>query len=71
MEDRTHKHHRTHINSDVIFELTVLYITNSHDRQSISLVCKRWYELDSLTHKHITIALCYSTTPEQLRRRFP
>ncbi|KAJ0764435.1 putative leucine-rich repeat domain superfamily, transport inhibitor response 1 [Helianthus annuus] len=71
MEDRTHKHHRTHINSDVIFELTIPYITNSHDRQSISLVCKRWYELDSLTRKHITIALCYSTTPEQLRRRFP
>ncbi|XP_020202418.1 coronatine-insensitive protein 1 [Cajanus cajan] len=41
------------------------------DRDAVSQVCRRWYELDSLTRKHVTIALCYTTTPARLRRRFP
>ncbi|KAM5556613.1 coronatine-insensitive protein 1-like [Rosa sericea] len=46
------------------------YIKDSKDRDAVSLVCRRWYELDALTREHVTIALCYTTTPERLRRRF-
>ncbi|KAK9050462.1 hypothetical protein SSX86_030568, partial [Deinandra increscens subsp. villosa] len=71
MEDRSPSHHRTHRMSDVVFECVIPYIHDSRDRQSVSLVCRRWHELDSQTRKHVTIALCYSSTPEQLLRRFP
>ncbi|KAK9063382.1 hypothetical protein SSX86_017252 [Deinandra increscens subsp. villosa] len=71
MEDRSPSHRRTHRMSDVVFECVIPYIHDSRDRQSVSLVCRRWHELDSQTRKHVTIALCYSSTPEQLLRRFP
>ncbi|KAL4307289.1 hypothetical protein AHAS_Ahas16G0263400 [Arachis hypogaea] len=38
---------------------------------AVSQVCRRWDELDSLTRKHVTIALCYTTSLDRLRRRFP
>ncbi|XP_047325251.1 coronatine-insensitive protein 1 isoform X2 [Impatiens glandulifera] len=47
------------------------YIHDPRDRDALSLVCRRWYEIDSTTRKHVTIALCYSSTPNQLLRRFP
>ncbi|KAK1325428.1 Coronatine-insensitive protein 1 [Acorus calamus] len=31
---------------------------------------RRWYQMGTLTQKHITIAPCYSTSPDRLRRRF-
>ncbi|CAH1430675.1 unnamed protein product [Lactuca virosa] len=71
MEDRSYNFHRIHGMSDVVFECVIPYIHDSRDRQSVSLVCRRWYELDAQTRKHVTIALCYSSTPEQLWRRFP
>ncbi|XP_047955678.1 coronatine-insensitive protein 1-like [Salvia hispanica] len=43
----------------------------ARDRGAVSLVCKRWYEIDAITRKHVTIALCYTATPQQLSRRFP
>nr|XP_043615844.1 coronatine-insensitive protein 1-like [Erigeron canadensis] len=63
--------HETHIMSDTIFECIIPYIQNTHDRQSLSLVCKRFYELESQTRKHIMVALCYTATPKQLFKRFP
>ncbi|KAK7276358.1 hypothetical protein RIF29_17497 [Crotalaria pallida] len=57
--------------SDVVLDCVMPYIHDPKDRDAISQVCKRWYELDSLTRKHVTIALCYTTTPDRLRRRFP
>ncbi|XP_071685706.1 coronatine-insensitive protein 1-like [Rutidosis leptorrhynchoides] len=73
MEQRSYSNHRTNPNapSDVVFECVIPYINDSRDRQSISLVCRQWHVIDSQTRKHVTIALCYSSTPEQLRRRFP
>ncbi|GAV56796.1 hypothetical protein CFOL_v3_00338 [Cephalotus follicularis] len=55
---------------DVVMECVMPYIEDSRYRDAVSLVCRRWYELDALTRKHITIALCYTTSPERLRRRF-
>ncbi|KAI3734946.1 hypothetical protein L6452_14428 [Arctium lappa] len=71
MEDRSYTFHRIHGMSDVVFECVIPYIHDGRDRQSVSLVCRRWYELDSQTRKHVTIALCYASTPKQLWRRFP
>ncbi|XP_059628033.1 coronatine-insensitive protein 1-like [Cornus florida] len=55
---------------DTIFGLVIEHIVDSRDRDAVSLVCRRWYEIDALTRKHITIALCYTTTPRRLQRRF-
>lgn len=72
MDDhRSYSNQRFHGMSDVVFECVLAYIHDSRDRQSISLVCKRLYELESQTRKHVTIALCYTSTPKQLHRRFP
>uniref|UniRef100_A0A1D1YFG0 Coronatine-insensitive protein 1 n=1 Tax=Anthurium amnicola TaxID=1678845 RepID=A0A1D1YFG0_9ARAE len=57
--------------SDLALECVMGYIDDPRDRDAISQVCRRWYHLDSITRKHITIAICYSTTPERLRKRFP
>ncbi|KAJ1426405.1 Leucine-rich repeat, cysteine-containing subtype [Sesbania bispinosa] len=57
--------------SDVVLDCVMPYIHDPKDRDAVSQVCRRWYELDSLTRKHVTIALCYTTTPDRLRRRFP
>ncbi|KAF9598832.1 hypothetical protein IFM89_031500 [Coptis chinensis] len=57
--------------SDVALECIMGYIDDAKDRDVISLVCRRWYEIDSLTRKHVTIAFCYTTTPRCLRQRFP
>ncbi|XP_022156918.1 coronatine-insensitive protein 1 [Momordica charantia] len=56
--------------SDVVLGCVMPYIHDPRDRDAVSQVCRRWYELDALTRKHVTIALCYTTTPERLRRRF-
>ncbi|XP_059666372.1 coronatine-insensitive protein 1-like [Cornus florida] len=56
--------------SDLVFECVIQYIHDSRDREAVSLVCRRWYEIDASSRKHITIALCYATTPKQLWRRF-
>ena len=71
MDDRTPSNQRLHGMSDVVFECVLSYIHDSRDRQSISLVCKRLYELEAQTRKHVTIALCYTSTPKQLLQRFP
>lgn len=56
--------------SDVVLCCVMPYIDDPKDRDAVSLVCRRWYELDALTRKHVTIALCYTTSPDRLRLRF-
>lgn len=53
---------------DTVWECVIPY---ARDRDAVSLVCKRWYEIDAITRKHVTMALCYTATPQQLSRRFP
>ncbi|PWA74709.1 hypothetical protein CTI12_AA250010 [Artemisia annua] len=57
--------------SYVVFECVIPYIQDTLTRQSVSLVCKRGYEVESQTRKHVMIALCYAATPKQLLQRFP
>lgn len=56
--------------SDAVLRCIMPYVQDPRDRDAVSLVCRHWYEVDSETRKHVTIALCYSTSPQHLRRRF-
>ncbi|XP_075495167.1 coronatine-insensitive protein 1-like isoform X2 [Primulina tabacum] len=56
---------------DTVWECAIPYVQDTRDRNALSLVCKRWYEIDAITRKHVKIALCYTTTPQRLSRRFP
>ncbi|KAE8712069.1 Coronatine-insensitive protein 1 [Hibiscus syriacus] len=75
MEENDNKLHRTasfnSAMSDVVLECVLPYVHDPRDRAAISLVCRRWYELDASSRKHITIAFCYTTTTDRLRLRFP
>ncbi|GAB2216471.1 hypothetical protein Droror1_Dr00024245 [Drosera rotundifolia] len=55
---------------DEIVECVITYVTDARDRAAVSLVCRRWYEVDALTRRHVTIAFCYTATPERLLTRF-
>ncbi|KAG8390081.1 hypothetical protein BUALT_Bualt01G0046400 [Buddleja alternifolia] len=56
---------------DTVWECVIPYVRDARDRGAVSLVCKRWFEIDAITRKHVTIALCYAVTPQRLSRRFP
>ncbi|THU68000.1 hypothetical protein C4D60_Mb05t30630 [Musa balbisiana] len=56
--------------SDAALERVMAYVDDPRDREAISLVCKKWYRIDALSRKHVTVAICYSTTPDRLLRRF-
>ncbi|XP_058114719.1 coronatine-insensitive protein homolog 1b-like [Magnolia sinica] len=71
MENRSFGRAMSFAIPDVALECVMAYIDDPHDRHAVSLVCRKWYNIDSLTRKHITIALCYTTTPARLRTRFP
>ncbi|XP_031488190.1 coronatine-insensitive protein homolog 2-like [Nymphaea colorata] len=57
--------------SDTALEWVMPYLDDPGDRSSVSLVCKKWHQIDALTRKHVTVATCYSTSPVRLRSRFP
>ncbi|KAD7478072.1 hypothetical protein E3N88_01208 [Mikania micrantha] len=57
--------------TDTVFSCVVPYIHDCRDRSSVSLVCRKWSELDGVTRKHVTVAMCYATTPFRLCQRFP
>ncbi|GKC13462.1 hypothetical protein Tco_1010244 [Tanacetum coccineum] len=49
----------------------VIPYVHCSDRNSVSLVCGRWYEIDCMTRKHVTVHLHYAPTPLRLSQRFP
>ncbi|PKU68880.1 coronatine-insensitive protein homolog 1a-like [Dendrobium catenatum] len=72
MESRNHLNRALSFGiSDLALKCVMGYIEEPCDRGAISLVCKNWYRSDCFTRKHVTIAICYSTTPQRLRERFP
>ncbi|XP_058109258.1 coronatine-insensitive protein 1 [Magnolia sinica] len=71
MENRSFSRAMSFGISDVALDCVMAYIDDPRDRDAVSLVCRKWYNIDALTRKHITIALCYTTTPARLRTRFP
>ncbi|PWA69196.1 hypothetical protein CTI12_AA301130 [Artemisia annua] len=56
--------------TDELFDCIIPYI-HQNDRNSVSLVSRKLYELDSLTRKHVTLRNCYSVPPSRLVTRFP
>ncbi|EYU41258.1 hypothetical protein ABFS82_06G135100 [Erythranthe guttata] len=56
---------------DTVWECVIPYVNDPRDRAAASQVCKRWYAIDAITRAHVTIAFCYSVTPQILSRRFP
>ncbi|KAJ8535702.1 hypothetical protein K7X08_023422 [Anisodus acutangulus] len=46
-------------------------ITSDKDRNSISLVCKSWYEAERCCRKNVFIGNCYAVSPSILIKRFP
>ncbi|KAI3869351.1 hypothetical protein MKX03_014529 [Papaver bracteatum] len=41
------------------------------DRNSVSLVCKGWYETERISRTSLFIGNCYSISPERVVKRFP
>ncbi|KAH7436267.1 hypothetical protein KP509_05G011000 [Ceratopteris richardii] len=67
-------HHRLRLNGedipDFALEHVFSYVTDSSDRDSISRVCKRWYQIEGRTCKDVTISCCYAIDPSRLTKRF-
>ncbi|OVA08007.1 Leucine-rich repeat [Macleaya cordata] len=54
------------------FLKSILEFVKSHkDRNSVSLVCKVWYEAERLNRTSVFIGNCYSVSPELVVKRFP
>nr|XP_016492017.1 PREDICTED: protein TRANSPORT INHIBITOR RESPONSE 1-like [Nicotiana tabacum] len=47
------------------------FLTSDKDRNSISLVCKSWYEIERRCRRKVFIGNCYAVSPEIMIRRFP
>ena len=61
-----------HESIDTVFNCVIPYIHNGDDRNSISLVCRSWYEIDCMTRKHVTVHVVYSRQlPSRVAQRFP
>lgn len=56
---------------DTVFNCVIPYIQNGDDRNSVSLVCRSWNEIDCFTRKHLTVHVHYAPTPSRLSKRFP
>ncbi|KAH9615841.1 hypothetical protein KSS87_022832 [Heliosperma pusillum] len=69
--NNNNNNNRNRAMSDEIIECVLPYIQDPRDRAAISAVCRSWFELDRWTRRHVTIALCYTTTPQRLHNRFP
>ena len=60
-----------HESIHTVFNCVIPYIRNGDDRGSVSLVCRRWCELEGMTRKHVTVHLFYYLKPSRLHQRFP
>nr|GEU91506.1 hypothetical protein [Tanacetum cinerariifolium] len=56
---------------DTMFSGVMPYVHDGDDRNSLSLVSRKFYELDSLTRNHVTVHVHYAPTTSRLSQRFP
>ncbi|GJW23976.1 hypothetical protein Tco_0037787 [Tanacetum coccineum] len=56
---------------ETVFSCVMPYVHDGDDRNSLSLVSRKFYELDSLTRKHVTVHVHYAPTTSRLSQRFP
>ncbi|XP_073058681.1 protein TRANSPORT INHIBITOR RESPONSE 1-like isoform X1 [Primulina eburnea] len=56
---------------DEVLEKVLSLIDSHKDRNSVSLVCKNWYNAERWTRTNLFIGNCYSVSPEIVAKRFP
>ncbi|KAM5563919.1 protein TRANSPORT INHIBITOR RESPONSE 1-like [Rosa sericea] len=54
-----------------VLEHVFSFLQSDGDRNSISLVCKSWYEIERWCRRRIFVGNCYAVSPRILIRRFP
>ncbi|KAJ7977499.1 Protein TRANSPORT INHIBITOR RESPONSE 1 [Quillaja saponaria] len=54
-----------------VLEHVFSFIQSDNDRNSISLVCKSWYEVERWCRRKIFVGNCYSVCPSMVIKRFP
>ncbi|PWA81552.1 hypothetical protein CTI12_AA185080 [Artemisia annua] len=54
-----------------VLDLVMPYIHNGEDQTSVSLVSRRFYEIDRITRKRVTVHAYYYLNPASLSERFP
>ncbi|GJU34145.1 leucine-rich repeat, cysteine-containing subtype protein [Tanacetum coccineum] len=64
-----HKPETTKLGEEVL-DLVIPCIHNVEDRNSVSLVSRKFCEIDGITRKHVTVHTLYSN-PSRLSKRFP
>ncbi|KAL3849802.1 hypothetical protein ACJIZ3_011684 [Penstemon smallii] len=52
-------------------EHVLWFLSSDRDRNSVSLVCKSWYEIERWCRRRVFVGNCYAVTPEIVIRRFP
>ncbi|PWA78788.1 hypothetical protein CTI12_AA213360 [Artemisia annua] len=56
---------------ETVLDCVIPFIHNGDDLNSISLVSRRFYQLDCITRKHLSVHLHYALNPSTLSKRFP
>ncbi|PWA98437.1 hypothetical protein CTI12_AA019520 [Artemisia annua] len=56
---------------ETVLDCVLPYIHDGDDRNSISLVSRKFYQLDCLTRNHLTVHVHYSPSPARVSMRFP
>ncbi|GJX58326.1 hypothetical protein Tco_0289716 [Tanacetum coccineum] len=56
---------------ETVLDCVIPYIHDRDDLNSISLLSRKFYELDSLTRKHLTVHAHYAPNPSRVTHRFP
>ncbi|KAI7744241.1 hypothetical protein M8C21_000999 [Ambrosia artemisiifolia] len=54
-----------------VLEHVFSFITSHTDRNTVSLVCKSWYEIERWCRRRVFIGNCYAVSPGIMIRRFP
>ncbi|EXC34697.1 Protein TRANSPORT INHIBITOR RESPONSE 1 [Morus notabilis] len=54
-----------------VLEHVFSFIQSDADRNSISMVCKSWYEIERWCRRRIFVGNCYAVSPRMVIRRFP
>ncbi|XP_004309692.1 PREDICTED: protein TRANSPORT INHIBITOR RESPONSE 1-like [Fragaria vesca subsp. vesca] len=54
-----------------VLEHVFSFLQSDGDRNSISLVCKSWYEIERWCRRRIFVGNCYAVSPRIMIRRFP
>ncbi|GJR43101.1 leucine-rich repeat, cysteine-containing subtype protein [Tanacetum coccineum] len=56
---------------ELVLDCVIPYIQDNDDLNSVSLVSKKCFDIDSLTRKHLTVHVRFLPIPSRLSHRFP